>query len=90
MPTKTYHMHLSIRGALNWDKREQAKALKWMFKEGGEPFQDIHELRDALLNELAKGSEVIPFGKECDNFDWKEGCLGHINAEANAEAQKVS
>jgi hypothetical protein len=34
------------------------------------------EARAFLQDELAKGHEVIPFGK-CDSFDYKEGCPGH-------------
>jgi len=34
------------------------------------------EAKEYLLDELAKGHEVLPLG-ECTNFDWKTGCKGH-------------
>jgi hypothetical protein len=33
-------------------------------------------IRDFFMDHLAEGHEVIP-GSECDNFDFKTGCLGH-------------
>jgi hypothetical protein len=34
------------------------------------------EAINVLMDELAAGHEVIPIG-ECNNFDYKKGCLGH-------------
>jgi len=75
MPT-TIHVCMSVRGALNWDRREQKRALKWITKDDGTPFKSVEELREALMDELAKGHEVLPMAP-CDNFDWKKGCRGH-------------
>jgi hypothetical protein len=74
MGVKTYHMGLSVRGALNWDKREAKKNCKWIKINGKQPTVD--ELRHHLMDLLAKGVEVVPYGK-CDNWDDKEGCRGH-------------
>ena len=74
--SKTIHMCLSVRGALNWPLRVQKKALKWTTKDDGTPFRDVYELRAALMDELAKGREVIPM-QPCDNFDYQKGCRGH-------------
>jgi len=79
--SKIVHICLSVRGALKWPKPEFRRALKWVTKTGGEPYRDIDELREALMDELAQGHEVIPMG-ECDNFDFKTGCLGHPTEEA--------
>jgi hypothetical protein len=32
------------------------------------------EAFDLLLDELAKGHEMLPFSDACRNWDWKEGC----------------
>jgi hypothetical protein len=39
------------------------------------------ELREAFYDDIAAGKEVVPIG-ECDNFDFKTGCLGHPVAES--------
>jgi len=69
-------MSLSVRGALNWPKREMRRLAKAMKKRDGSQMTP-EEARDALMDELAKGHEQIPVGSRCDNWDWKEGCLGH-------------
>ena len=71
---KSYHLCLSVRGALtNWSNRN----FKGVFThDDGQPMTAA-EAKAALLDELSKGREVIPCGK-CDNFDYSgEGCLGH-------------
>lgn len=73
--SRTIHMCLSVRGALNWDKRRLKNATKWITKEDGSHYTP-DELRSALMDELAQGHEVIPMG-ECDDFDFKTGCRGH-------------
>lgn len=70
------HMGMSVRGALRWSKAEFRKALLWMKKSDGRPFQCVDELRQALEAQLAQGHEVVPCG-ECNNWDWKTGCKGH-------------
>lgn len=78
---RSVHVGLSVRGALRWGKREFRDALKWMRKDGGTPFGNVEELREALMDELAQGHEVIPCGP-CDNWDWKTGCKGHATPAA--------
>ncbi len=75
MTFKKIHMCLSVRGALNWPKGELRRATKWILKPDGSKFT-LEELRNALMDELVKGHEVIPINR-CDNFDYKKGCLGH-------------
>jgi hypothetical protein len=72
---KSYTMHMSIdvRGVLNW----KAKDLCNLFRntDGSKPaYQDV---KNYLYDKLQDGYDFIPFGKECDNFDPKQGCLGH-------------
>jgi hypothetical protein len=77
---KSYHMHLSLRGALNWPKPQFKKLLKGITKADGSRFTS-EELREAFYDDIAAGKEVVPVG-ECDNFDFKTGCLGHPVAES--------
>lgn len=82
MSSRTIHMSLSVRGVLRYGKRELRRACKWIRRpDGGEFTPD--ELREALLDELTKGNEVIPFG-DCDDFDPKSGCRGHARVESES------
>ena len=71
-----FHLGLSIRGALRWGDYEMRNALKWIKKDGGAVFASVSELRGEMAEMLASGIEMIPFA-ECDNWDDKNGCLGH-------------
>lgn len=73
---RTLHIHLSVRGAIrDFSKRQ----LKGMFRvDGRECTAD--EAKDHLLEALAQGKEVLPFGPPCDGFDFAgKGCSGHDN-----------
>lgn len=75
--TILYHSCQSVRGPLtSWGKREWKNATKWITKKDGSKYEPF-ELKQAFLDELAQGHEVIPIGPACDNFDWKDGCQGH-------------
>lgn len=70
------HICQSIRGPLmNWKLRDWKSATKWITRKDGTRFTSS-ELKQVFLDHLAAGHEVIPIG-ECDNFDFKKGCLGH-------------
>lgn len=73
MTARSYHMALDVRGFLMRAKRREYKNM--LKHESGRPMTE-DEAKMALLDELAKGHEFIPYGK-CDNFDFKSGCLGH-------------
>lgn len=71
-----YHLCHSVRGPLrNWTKRDWKKATGYITKDDGQKFTP-DELKSLFLDELSKGHEVIPTC-ECDNFDYKTGCMGH-------------
>jgi hypothetical protein len=74
--SKTIHLVVSVRGMLNWSNAESKRNLKWITKKDGSRYGSVDELRNALMDELAQGHEVLPTG-ECDNHDWKTGCQGH-------------
>jgi hypothetical protein len=67
---------MSVRGVLCWPPSKFRAALSWIKRDDGTPYDSEDELRNAFMDELAKGHEVIPMG-DCDNFDYKTGCLGH-------------
>jgi hypothetical protein len=72
-------MCVSVRGLLHRSNAELRSDMKWITKDGGIPYASVAEFRNSLMDELAKGHEVLPTG-ECDNFDWKKGCQGHEQA----------
>ena len=55
MIRKSYCIGMSVRGALQWSDRDARRALKWCFRNGGQPFANVSELRDALMDELVQG-----------------------------------
>lgn len=84
MGGKTIHMCISVRGMLNWDRREAKRNLKWITRDDGTRFSSIEEFKNSLIDEISKGREVLPLS-ECDNFDYKTGCRGHVSAENPTE-----
>jgi hypothetical protein len=44
-------------------------------------------VREALMDELAKGHELVPFGEPCEGFDYKSGCPGHPIDDAAAPSE---
>jgi hypothetical protein len=70
------HFCISVRGMLKWDKSTTKRNMRDIKKDDGSRFKSVGEFKEYLLNELLKGHEVLPLGN-CDNFDFKTGCLGH-------------
>jgi len=74
---RTFHIHLSVRGALRDFSKRQLKGMFYM--EGGRECS-ADEAKDHLLEALAQGKEVLPFGPPCEGFDFaSNGCPGHDN-----------
>lgn len=70
---KRIHMRIDIRGAImNWEDSEWQNCVK---DENGKTLTP-QEVKRGFLEELAKGNDYLPLG-DCDNFDPKQGCLGH-------------
>lgn len=79
-------MCLSVKGALsNW----KLKDFRKMFRHEDGSFYTPQEAKEALIEELALGHDVIPMGN-CDNFDYKKGCLGHAQAPAENKEETVN
>jgi hypothetical protein len=62
---------------LDWTPSETKRNLRSITRNDGTKYRDIHEFRNDLMDELAKGHEVLPLGKACEGFDYKTGCPGH-------------
>lgn len=80
------HMCQSVRGALrNWNR----KMLASMFVHDDGRKMTADEAKDVLLDELAQGHEVIPFGNPCEGFSYKTGCPGHpVEPKAGSSESK--
>ena len=76
VPSTNYHLCVSVRGLLHKPDRELKRDMRSMTKDDGSRFSTVQELRNALMDELAQGHEVLKIAP-CDNFDWKNGCQGH-------------
>ena len=71
----TIHLVVSVRGMLNWTTAETKRNLKSITKSDGTRYTSVNEFRNELMDELARGHEVLPTGA-CDRHDFKKGCLG--------------
>jgi hypothetical protein len=70
--SRTIHLCQSVEGALkNWKKAEWKSLAK-------SNNCSIDDMKEYFWNCLKEGKLVLPIG-ECDNFDYKKGCLGHEN-----------
>lgn len=77
MAGETIHVCVSVRGAIRSLTASRAKMAPGMSHAGGRPMTR-EEAIESLLDELAKGHEVLPFGDPCEGFDYSGGgCPGH-------------
>lgn len=76
--TETFHMCANVRGLLSWSN---AKLHGMFVDESGRKMTGA-ECREALLDALSEGKEVLPIGPVCEGFDYKSGCPGHPIEEA--------
>ena len=87
----TTTMCLSVRGGIHMLKSQRRNAKTYMTDNNGQELTRDGAI-DALMDELAKGHEVIPMSKHCGNpcayasckgFDYGEngGCGGHTTGE---------
>lgn len=75
MPRRIIHMALDVRGGL-----QNAKMLKGAITVDGHTLNTVREIREFLQSELDMGHEKLPMG-DCDCFDYKKGCPGHVVEE---------
>ena len=67
-------MCVDIRGMLRRPDRE----LRGCTDDDGRKLTP-RQVREALMDELAKGRKVLPFGPICEGFSFETGCPGHEN-----------
>ena len=85
MMTRT-HLCISVRGVLRWPDRKLVSDWKGSITDdAGVALTTAREIRDFFMDHLSKGHEVIPFGKPCEGFDYKDGCPGHEIAEEESD-----
>jgi len=76
MADTTFHVALSVRGALKNSSRRELASMFIHGQNGRRLTAD--EAKDVLLDHLANGHEVIPLTQECAGFDYAGGgCPGH-------------
>jgi hypothetical protein len=80
-------MCVSVRGMLNWSTAETKRNMKSITKSDGTRYSSIYEFRNALMDELALGHEVLPAGEQCEGFSFKTGCPGHKDSETPPDAR---
>lgn len=68
------HMCIHVRGAITNFK---AREWKGVVKRDDGTVLTTAEVKEWLLDELAKGRRVIPMGKPCEGFSYETGCPGH-------------
>lgn len=67
-------MCIDVRGAIrNFNPREWRGTVT---DDNGRELT-IPEIKEWLMDELAKGRRVIPLGKPCEGFSYETGCPGH-------------
>lgn len=88
---RTFSMCMSVRGGIRNLQAKRVNAKTYMTDKDGRPLSRDAAI-NALMDELAKGREVIPMSKHCASpcpypscpgFDYGEngGCGGHITGE---------
>ena len=69
------HLSVNIDGAIR-----NAEMYKGCITVDGRVLNTVEEVKDFFYEQKRMGREVLPCG-DCDNFDYKKGCLGHQEEE---------
>lgn len=78
------HISLDVKGALmNWD-RKMLKNMASSITVDGTPLKTADDVKFFLLDQLAQGHELLPMA-DCEGFDWKTGCPGHVEETHDAD-----
>jgi hypothetical protein len=68
------HLCINVRGALLHFRPSEWQGV--VTRDDGTKLT-ITEIKEWLMDELAKGHRVIPLGKPCEGFSYETGCPGH-------------
>lgn len=77
------HVSLSVRGALD-QNNARLRQLAPCITVDGKKLKTAEEVREFLKEQLTQGHEMLPM-TDCDNHDWKKGCLGHASVPGRPE-----
>lgn len=84
--SRIVHTSLDVRGCLLNATDAQ---LRGMFKQDDGRTMTAQEVKLALMDELAKGRNVLPVGGPCEGFDYiNGGCPGHDSAACTGIAAR--
>lgn len=72
--SRTIHCCLDVRGAL---KSMNQRQLVDLFRHDSGRKATADEAKEHLMDAIAKGYEVLPFGSPCEGFSYQTGCPGH-------------
>lgn len=83
--SRTYYMNMSVRGAIRNTMGLRKNAKTYMTDDKGRPLSR-DEAVSALMDELAKGRDVIPLESTCGNPCQRAhlGCTGFLYKDAAA------
>ena len=76
MPT-VIHCCVSVRWMLGWTRSEAKRKMRGVNRPDGTAFASVDEFRNALMDMLANGTDVLPLGEKCEGWSPKTGCPGH-------------
>lgn len=96
--SRSTFMCMSVRGGIRMLQTKRSNAKTYM-TDGNGRMLSRDEAINSLMDELAKGHEVIPMGEHCKNpcpyascpgFDYGKhgGCGGHITGEQPTKETK--
>jgi len=76
--SRRIHMCINVRAQIEKPLRLLEREWKGAITDDyGETLTRGYEIRAFWMDQLAQGREVVPFGEECEGFDYKKGCPGH-------------
>ncbi len=79
--TTIIHLSVSVRWLLGMKKSKAKRFMKSMLF-NGKPLESVDQFRHVLMDEIARGREMLPTSSACDNHDWMTGCKGHLVDDA--------
>jgi hypothetical protein len=82
MLAKLLHLRLDVAAAL---KKSDAELVASFVGDGGSAM-NADGIRTDLTTLLERGVHFLPIDQNCDNFDPRQGCLGHVVGRAEVAA----
>lgn len=73
--TRSIHICLDVRGCIH--NGEWRRSMVGCCTDATGRKLTAREILDELLDHVAAGHKVIPFGEPCEGFSYETGCPGH-------------